>query len=377
MPQVTEAWGVAYLQVLVVLFVFSFGMPALAFQLAVPEDVRGAARHLTRSALLMSLVVAFVLVLLAAAFIWLLHPCTTALPRSGALLAGLTVSASFLIALVFWWTSSVRLFRAAGVRTLKKRVWKIFRNKGIVDEDGVDCLAALGSRSQPGYEKGLVLDALEELANGVQSDAAYTGAELGPLTRALSTVLVADDRSGPSKEGNYISAARTLIGVLSASSSQGLRSVSDRNSAAASLRRLATSAARAQLDSAALIALEGASDNPSLLSDIGIAALESERHLVSAAALAKLQAVAAVKTPISSDTVAPHILGFVARLWVTRPSTKRLADTFLKRNEDRFFPSLVSEIESAREYHYVNLNYAIAEALESLLAGLEGTDCDE
>src|SRR5687767_7005560 len=97
MPEVTEVWATAYVQILVLVFVFALGVPALLFQLIVPEDVRQVVHHRWRiSGWYAS---TFLLALASVAFVWVLHPHASAVPALSTFPQWKSVFASVIVTL--------------------------------------------------------------------------------------------------------------------------------------------------------------------------------------------------------------------------------------------------------------------------------------
>ncbi|HEX8128137.1 MAG TPA: hypothetical protein VF527_03480 [Pyrinomonadaceae bacterium] len=72
LPVLSEQWATTYLQILFGLMVFALGIPALAFELIVQEDVRHVVQR--RWHLKMWLALVFMLFISSILFVWLLHP---------------------------------------------------------------------------------------------------------------------------------------------------------------------------------------------------------------------------------------------------------------------------------------------------------------
>jgi hypothetical protein len=71
-PQLSETWAAAYVQILITLVVFALGIPALAIQFVVQDDIREVFRRRMR---ITGWVTSLVVILLAfIAFVWFLHP---------------------------------------------------------------------------------------------------------------------------------------------------------------------------------------------------------------------------------------------------------------------------------------------------------------
>lgn len=72
MPQLSEAWATAYIQILTMLCIFALGIPALMFQLVVQEDIRHVfQRHMRVTGWVTSVVI---ILLTFTMFVWFLHP---------------------------------------------------------------------------------------------------------------------------------------------------------------------------------------------------------------------------------------------------------------------------------------------------------------
>ena len=71
-PQLSEAWATAYVQILITLVVFALGVPALAIQLVVQDDIREVFHRRMR---ITGWVISLAVILIAfIAFVWILHP---------------------------------------------------------------------------------------------------------------------------------------------------------------------------------------------------------------------------------------------------------------------------------------------------------------
>lgn len=71
-PPLSEAWATAYIQILITLVVFALGVPALAIQLVVQDEIREVFHRRMR---ITGWVISLVITLLAfIAFVWILHP---------------------------------------------------------------------------------------------------------------------------------------------------------------------------------------------------------------------------------------------------------------------------------------------------------------
>lgn len=371
-PELTEVWATAYLQVLIIIFVFALGIPSLVFQLIVPEDVRHVIHHRWR---INAWYVSTVLLALAAiAFIWMIHPHPGAAPMpawklyvaSGAVTA-IPLFATISGAVVFL---SYRRHRVVSklerdlLSSLHPGFWsnwpvfRRFRKPAAWDEESLDDLIYLGANGKSGREKAIVIRALGRLAAEAQVRTDYNGYELEQIIKGLQVVLLNEELYG--SDDNFILAAHIL---------QNLRSRMDRNcldfaATKVTLTNLANAAVLRLSEPTALVYLEDAAAVDSeILLLMGAAALSTGRFFIATAALNKLEAIAEKTDEIVFNDATANLVGLVGCFYVAGDSTRRRAQEFLLRCKERFRPDLPAVLRRSAEYHYAIGNYRIADNL--------------
>ena len=157
-PQLTETWGTAYLQIVIVLIVFAFGIPALIFQFTVPEEVRRVIHRHMKVPIYIVFIIVFILTIFAVCFIWVLHPCSDYLvPHTKHIAGGAHITIAILMTVLFWWIYLGRFSRERIILTLKGKLLKVFLKKGYLKQEVLTDILYLGEMSEPGYEKDQVL----------------------------------------------------------------------------------------------------------------------------------------------------------------------------------------------------------------------------
>jgi len=141
-PQFTEAWGTTYLQIIITLLIFAFGIPALSFQLIVPEEIRNILfRHIkinkrlifTIVFILWSIVILFLFTLV---FIWYLHPSPgSILPPWKHLTAGSLITIALIFTILCWLFSLWKFSRKRVINDLERNLWKEFSKSGTLSEE--------------------------------------------------------------------------------------------------------------------------------------------------------------------------------------------------------------------------------------------------
>lgn len=181
MPEVTEVWATAYLQILVVVFVFALGVPALLFQLIVPEDVRQVVHH--RWKISGWYAFTFCLALASASFIWVFHPDQNTaselipFPPWKSAMANAIVTVVPVLAALAGLLLFISYKRDRVIKRLEKSLERRYSETGTWDPLSLHDLLYLGEQGKSGREKELVLRAIGRLATKAQAQRYYSGCE--------------------------------------------------------------------------------------------------------------------------------------------------------------------------------------------------------
>lgn len=401
-PQVTQAWGTAYFQVLVTLLVFAFGVPALALQFTIPEEIREILyRHTPaqRVVFLIAFILSVLLCGLSITFVWGIHPCIGPIPSWKEWLAGFFVSVALLAAVVSWWLAILTLSRARLVRIVERKVARALGGSGpgggllssLHDvlrpvalllvlslrplpgrRDGDETLLfcdyiTLGERSPKGFRKQVVLDSVARVFRRIVDSAAYSGHELLPVMRLLPRIIVSPGSEG--SEENFESACRFLRGTLHAIRNKEFE---DREDGIA-LNRCATevgvAAVRLGFEDATEASIALLRRNPLGLFALGREALRRGAQHVAAAALDVLQRPLGTSAADCEDVI--FFLGLLSCLAVGGSQTQRRAVETARHFESRFKPSLNECLKATAGRFYEEAEFDVAEAAMNLLDALD------
>ena len=360
-PQLTETWGATYFHVLIILLVFAFGIPALIFQLIVPEEVRRIIhRHRSMRGWFITTIVSL-LGLFILFFIWFVHPCYgDPVSQIKSLLGGAFVTTALVLTILLWWNVLRRFIREKVISDLEENLKERFRKNGVLPVDCLIDLIYLGERGESGYEKGLVLNALDRLAKNVQSSNRYRGYELEHILRNIDRILLNKEKFG--SEENFQSAVCKLGDMSYRGQRANLPSDLDANLALRSLGRLGVATVELRYETTAQMILQTTDSKDEVLFQIGISAINGKRFLIATAALNKLEALTGRVLPITPER-SVNLLGLIAHFWVAGESTRRRAESFLVLNRSNFSPSLNKCVRDAIEYHYTIAQFETADKL--------------
>lgn len=235
MTSYDSTWGAAYLQIVVVMLVFTLGLPALLIQLAIPEGLRwihirkllGVFLLALGSAVLVGIAGVFVLrwpcapgqsikvafpltprvvaalALLVTALVWVVVVVTVnrgvvvarlgsdtlrQLTRPLRVLPPLPSQAPCFVVACWWWT----------MRTVR-RLWSRLSHP----ETALEQLVHVVSYSKPGGEKDKVIGQLHRVAVRAVSHKNYDGARLGELLSQLPSIVTSHTGEGMPVASDY------------------------------------------------------------------------------------------------------------------------------------------------------------------------------
>jgi hypothetical protein len=101
-PQLTEAWSIAYLQILITLIVFAFGIPAFIYQIIVPENIRDIIKLYMKMMLGVIFSIVFLITSFALCIVWYLHRCSSPLHKWQQLVGAFFITFALIFTLLIW-----------------------------------------------------------------------------------------------------------------------------------------------------------------------------------------------------------------------------------------------------------------------------------
>lgn len=364
----SETWATAYLQILIVFFVFALSIHGLEFWLNVPDEIRRVTyRRMGVSGWALP---AALFYLAYALFAWSLQPSGVGGQRLAAPAASGIVTLLPLAAIGFWAYQLHKYRRETVIRAITRELLEGFRKRGVLEGASLGDLTLLGSYGKSGHEKGLVLNAFRELAAEVQRSGGYSGGELEELIRGLGAVL--DNKERPGEDADYLAAVPILRELRQNFSANGRASIYlDADLTALTIKRLGVNAVRQRSDEAARAFLQLASESDSdFVFSIGTAALDTGKFGLATAALNQLEALAEEQRQLAHSEETANFLGLLAQFNGRGRTTRRRARLYLAKVRHAFVPSLEECLNRAAEYHFIGNNYDTCDKIEDLRAGL-------
>jgi len=373
LPYLTEPWAIAYFEVAAAILLFGAGLPSLVMQAIVPEDVR---RIVHRRRLLKWAAFSVVLfVLISLSFVWLLRPepsCADAPPSLKNLSGAIVISGAILALIPFWYVQTLHR-RDRILRFLKRKCERSVRKRGSLDDTALLDIRHLGQYGQHGIEKEQALEVLDQLAERIRSHSNYAGAGLRGIIKAIQSTVVAD---GNGK--NVRTCLEILERVAEDLTERGLESTPDMGATLRALEEVGATALQLDAASEALYAAEivgstyGTPDEvPSAVTrclyQLGVLALDSQRYLLAASILNKLEGIICRQACAAAHEFA-YYLGFVAHFWSASESAQERLSSSL--NSTGFAESVESSIVKAREYLIRQTLFETADFLSQMLTDI-------
>ncbi len=364
----TETWATAYLQILVVFFVFALSIHGLEFWLNVPDEIRRVTYR--RMGISGWALPAALFYLAYALFAWSLQPWGVGGRRVGALTANYIVTLLPLAAVGFWAYQLHKYRRETVIRGIRSDLLKSFRKSGALEGAPLSDLTQLGTYGKSGHEKGLVLEAFREVAAEVQSSDKYRGGELEGLIRGLGVVL--DNKEKPGEDGDYLTAVPILREIRqNFTANERVSIYLDADVTASTIKRLGLNAVNHRSDEVARAFLQLASEtNSDIVFSIGMAALGTRQFELATAALNQLESLAEEQQQLAHSDETANFLGLLAQFDGRGRTTRKRARLYLAKVEHAFIPSLEECLNRAAQYHFIGNNYDTCDRIEDLLAGL-------
>ncbi len=375
LPQLTESWANSYLQISIILFMFSLSIPTIVFQLTQPEEIQRIVYRFMKWHLFSYSLLIFFLMVQSLLFIWFFHPVST--PTSGKIACVQDIwSASlitfFLLATTSVWLINLRKFtRDRVVNYLSKKIFKRFERDKAILCDEIDVLVTLGERSEAGYEKEIVLKAIDQLFMKILNSPLYSGGSLEYLLRKYHKIVCSKDK--PGYESDFQFTVNTLEKLMEQMdvkiSSEEVRIKSDIILVYWLLTAVGKRASELRLSQVAkqIVSLIS-SDRKSLL-EIGISAFKSGDFNTALHALNKLKYLIPKESTGENQELSDY-LGLLSYFWTGNKGTKRTASKFLNLIEREYSP-ILKYIERAIESHYQNVNYEITDKLMMMKEEIE------
>jgi len=363
-PQLTEAWSIAFLQILIVLLIFAFSIPSIIFQVTLPEEIQRLVNRYRKSHFLFPFItVVVVLLIFSLSFIWVLHPGASSLPSWASwahCAASIIISLSLISLIIFWGNYLRKLSREKIVKFLEIKLKRRFRKDGSILIKVMTDLITLGERSEAGYQKEIVLTAIYNLIEEIQDSEHYDGNSLEDILREFEKIAGSKDK--PGNESDFQLSVDILEKILKRVSIKKLSVYGDEMLAYHALKEIGKKLVELKLSKLLLKIVFIASSNSSVLFEIGLAAFKAGDYLSAQAALSKLGTLALEASSIPQ--AADDLLGLLAHFWTAGRSSQRLARSFVDDEDYRSrFSPLGKYLDQAIESHYMVARYETSDKL--------------
>lgn len=369
MPQLTETWGGAYFQALIMLFVFALGIPTLIFQLAVPGEIRRIIYRRTRMGLWYCLTLFIGLATLY--FVWFLHPILEdKLTNLGNYAAAIEISLILIIIIIYWLVKFRSCSRERVVRKLQRLIIKYYSKEYIIDDTMLDDLISIGEAGNAGDEKQMVIESLECVAIDIQKYDHYSGNLFHKLLDGF--VLILGNRNNIGNKSNYLNASRTLNKIFrTLQNNNDLISSSDAKYLLKASTELGRKAIELDFGEIPLMYLQILEKDNISLFKFGLSAISCKKYKIVIAVLSKLKTIILINLhdneKIQSQQLV-YLLGLCAYLWKRGGTAQRYVEEIISSIEDSFAKSLSENLTIASGFYKDLADFITADMLNKMLA---------
>ena len=366
--QLTEAWGVGYLQSLITLILFIFGIPALIYQIFAPENIRPIIDKYMKKYLWIIYGIVVLFTLFALLLVWCLHPVNNyPCEQCPSLLASLFFTVALLTPLLCCIVIAKSL-REKVISILKKRIKKRFKKDGSLLIDETIALITLGERSDAGYEKVIVLDAISGIIMAIMDFYQYSGNSLDDILRNFDKIVTGKDK--PGNESDFLEAVVIVEEIIKRLPNKKTENDGDEIKVYYSLTEIGKKAAELQFSKVNQQISFIAAANSDALFEIGLVTFNAADYSAAINALSKLENLA-MKPAEDKGQCISDFFGLLAHFWTGNKSSRRCAQKFLCSTENKFSP-LEQYLDKVIEDHYNALRFDTADKLMTMKDDLLG-----
>ncbi|MCX6579732.1 MAG: hypothetical protein NT166_06055 [Candidatus Aminicenantes bacterium] len=357
-PTLTEAWSIGYIQALITLLIFVFGLPIFVLQ-NTSENIRYIINKYMKKVIWAFLGTVILIVLFVLCFVWFLHPCSSPFFPYKDIGASFLVTIALMSAPLIWMGIQMRTLREKVATFLGKKIQKQFEKDGSLLVDETIDMITMGERSEAGYEKEVVLDALDSLVGKIQKSDKYSCANLDQILKHFNKIVTGKDKPGNERDFNL--AVDILEKIIRELHAVNFSIYGDEILVYQSLTEIGKKAAELRFSKVTLRIVQIFSSNPRALFEIGLSAFKVGDYFAATTALNTLKTLA-LETPSDEGHCANYFLGLLAHFWRENRGSKRKAETFLEDIKDKFSP-LTKYLDNAIKSHYASIHYDTADKL--------------
>lgn len=367
--ELTEAWGAAYIESVVTLFVFALGLPALVYQIGIPPDlvtIIARNRWVRRTWLL---VMAMPYVCIGAVLIWWFHPVNETPVSSND-----ATTVAFLMSFILVWSICPWIYVgrvATRTRVTKKLLRQIeiglfFQRK--FDEPSLVDLGHVAGWAEPGREKEQPIDALIQVSRSFYRDTpegSVEGDELKSVLLQLERAVLSGAKLG--NDENFLKVGDHIEWLIRTLRKLNPRSESDLSISAMIIERLGCHVVNNMAKPTALMFLQNLKLMPESLLQYALHALAKGDYALAIAAFRTLECMA-------EPSHCEHRTGWAAYLALSarflddsEPRISDLAVASFQHKLDQDHRGTHHQIELASTYFIATGRFDLARLLRSLV----------
>jgi hypothetical protein len=382
-PQFSETWGAAYVQVIIALLVFFTGLPLLITQLSIPEDIRGIyIRYQSKNWIIFIILIAIISALL---IIWYIHPCPGIIsPDIESFVISFLVTILILCFLYIYWKlySQDRqslinsIYRrippegggGGGTSTIPNKVKVPFYKNRIYHEPFAD-LAYLGEFGKQGNEKNIVIMKIKHIVEIRILKQAYYYHFFDDEIISLKKTLMNKKQQG--NESNFLLVLGVFKKIREFYHSELPDSEYDIKYVDKAIGTLCLECLSLEYDETAVLYQQEIKEDADELLRVGAMAIRQNKNNIALSCLRDLETIIDTKEIINNGKLKEkdffQLLGLAAHVWSINIISQKDIEVMLENYTGNFSPSLLDSLKSAKDEYASIQDFDTALKIENLM----------
>ncbi|NOU16976.1 MAG: hypothetical protein HOO91_05395 [Bacteroidales bacterium] len=369
-PQISEAWGSGYMQVIVTLLVFALGIPAIIYSLFIPENIKKIVYKREKRFWFNSFIIYIVFSILM--FVWILHPCPDkVLNENLNLLTGLILTSVIIIICINFLR---RLSKNIGEKTVKKIYFEFEKqykktNRKIktrtIENEALYDLIDLGIYANSGHEKQLIIENLKKISNLILDNKPYKTQSLDDIIYGIEKIVL--DKNKPGNDDDVIEAVNFYKFIIDRLKESGENGDFDKELVLARICNIAVKTINYVSDDTTFIILNIIKNykKSEWIFNVGLVGMQNKKYIIALSVLSSLEELVELAgDKHNQDTY--YLVGMISYFWFDGNSGQMRADKSFELLRDIHKVDVEQVLKQAQNFFYVTCEFETADKINEL-----------
>lgn len=368
-PQLSETWGAAYIQIIIALFIFLIGLPVIILQIGITEEIRGIyLRYQKKRWINITLSITFFSALL---LIWTIHPCPRIIsPDIKSIIIAILIT-FLLINVILMYLTLFKEGKKALVNSIFKKCCfysknpKYFINKSI---NPFEDLTFIGESGKPGSEKFIVITKFKKLTKIIIDRNDFDYYIFDDVINSLKKIVLNGFYLG--NETNFISVLEVLISIREYFITNLHESEYSIKNIDKIIGEICIECLKLNYKEAAILYQQIIKGDSNQLFKVGKNAIQQNAYSISITCINDLENILEQKRKntgklVKNDFI--QLLGLAAHIWSINNSSKIRINTMFEIYSKSFIPSIKTCLKVAICEYTSTHDFITADKIEELM----------